>query len=973
MFPNSDHNILDPAGWYGSALSIGGLNWSDTNSNFIGRLDEVKVWNITKDANDFAILDQQFPPRIDRVEGTIGYDWLRLTFTEGVYSDTGETGALVGSDFLLSASGNTITGVTHTLGESTAVITLEAPLADIGSGTLAVNDSAIFDEYDTPATTDPVIIVKVPSSAEITTVEGIPGDNRLFVTFSGSVYANTGQTGALVDSDFLLSASGQTITDVTHTAGGSTAVITMNLPLGAADIDSSTVAAIAYSIYNEYDDPMETSPVAITAMANTPSITVVQGVVGHDKVSVWFSERVYANSDATGALDKFDFVFTDAGDGKSIIAVEHTPGTVTATLTLDDTVKDADRNVATLAAAGGSIYDITGYSAPTNEEVFLTESTNVSSILMAEGVIGSNKLKVTFESQVYANDDETGALQPLDFTFTDGNIDGAASILTVSHTAGSPVTIITLDTDLILGDIGSDSIAAASDSIFGPSAGNFPLGTGTVTISAQTAPSITKVEGAVGYDQVLVSFTEGVYTGSGRSGALVPADFSYGNNFVGGATGIDSVSHTAGNSTAIITLNSTLDANDKDTDTIAAVGSEIFNSADNPAGTAAVAIAANDCTAWGASFPIENVPQYADWPANPPADGEIEDETGLLSGTVYTPTIAFPNVDNDWFTGDEGQGTGIRVWNDDICLISPRAFTIEARVKPTRVDNGTTNEFNRIFERRRTYLVTIINTDYRGNDIPQYMDKASIEVKYRVGSRHNCPHPQWPTDPEDRISVWTHQISSSIEDYPLYNDHWYLIRVVFNSDKADLAVEITGSHNGIDNQAILTDSTKSWAPDALIGKIVYNITDGSSGTITDNDETTVTTAALLGGIEGDWDSWDDYEISIIDGSNGTPVDIFIDDQGTDGLNNPNPTPGDPTLNPDDEQWPGYANASQKINESSSCRWGALPGEYNSDTGIDNNSSIGTNWNNSAQRFDGQIDWVTWQPVADYWGVTDPPK
>jgi hypothetical protein len=128
-----------------------------------------------------------------------------------------------------------------------------------------------------------------------------------------------------------------------------------------------------------------------------------------------------------------------------------------------------------------------------------------------------------------------------------------------------------------------------------------------------------------------------------------------------------------------------------------------------------------------------------------------------------------------------------------------------------------------------------------------------------------------------------HQISSDIVNYPIYNDHWYKIRVVFNSDKSDLA-----------------------------------------------------------------------------GSNGTPVDIFIDDQGTTGLDDGS------------QQWTGYKNASKGIKGSSSCRWGALPGDY-IELRTDNDASIGSNWNNTAQQFDGEIDWVTWKPVADYSGVDDLPK
>jgi hypothetical protein len=662
----------------------------------------------------------------------------------------------------------------------------------------------------------------------------------------------------------------------------------MDTALNAGDINTDTLAADS-SIIDEYSTPAFTDVWPVTEIAGVPTISVVQGVVDSNKVAVWFSERVYANRDAAGVLDFSDFVFDDSAgsnEGKSVTGVDHIPGDVWVTLTLDDTVKLADLNAATLGAAGSSIYDISGYPALTTA-VTLTGSTNVSSILTAEGKQGRNKLKVTFESQVYANDDETGSLTAGDFSYVDASLGGVSDISSVSHTAGSPVAIITLNGNLAAGDLNNDTIAAASNSIFGPGAGNFPLDTGTVLVTGQTTPSITRVEGAVGYNQVYVAFSEGVYTNMDRTGGLVAGDFVLTDTDDNRA--ICSVSHTPGNSTAILTLQDStcttdapLDAsNDINVDLVAAVGGEIYNSADNDAGTATVTLTGNDCPTWGASFPIED----EIWASDP-----LLDVTGLLSGTVDKPAVSFPDPLNDVFIGNEGQDTGIRITGDDACLVSMRAMTIEARVKPTRVDNGTTNEFNRIFERQRTYLVTILNTDYRGDDIPQRADTASIEVKYRgdnaylpAGSRHTCPHPQWPADPYTGNDARMHQISSDIVNYPIYNDHWYKIRVVFNSDKSDLA-----------------------------------------------------------------------------GSNGTPVDIFIDDQGTTGLDDGS------------QQWTGYKNASKGIKGSSSCRWGALPGDY-IELRTDNDASIGSNWNNTAQQFDGEIDWVTWKPVADYSGVDDLPK
>jgi len=68
-----------------------------------------------------------------------------------------------------------------------------------------------------------------------------------------------------------------------------------------------------------------------------------------------------------------------------------------------------------------------------------------------------------------------------------------------------------------------------------------------------------------------------------------------------------------------------------------------------------------------------------------------------------------------------------------------------------------------------------------------------------------------------------------------------------------------GTQDGGDGKAFLTDSAALWFPDELIGYTVYNLTDGSSGVITDNDGTTVT-ATLSGGTNNHWDDDDVYWI-----------------------------------------------------------------------------------------------------------------
>ena len=70
----------------------------------------------------------------------------------------------------------------------------------------------------------------------------------------------------------------------------------------------------------------------------------------------------------------------------------------------------------------------------------------------------------------------------------------------------------------------------------------------------------------------------------------------------------------------------------------------------------------------------------------------------------------------------------------------------------------------------------------------------------------------------------------------------------------------TGRHDGLANAAALTDTTKAWAVNELVGLQVFNTADGSSGIITANTATVVT-ATLAGGTDSDFDIGDEYEIN----------------------------------------------------------------------------------------------------------------
>jgi hypothetical protein len=169
MFPYSQHSpgnqsICYDGHWCASACSIGGLMWgAGSRKGLIGRLDDAKIWNITRTTADFATVDAQSPPRISRGEGLIGSAVLAVTFSEGVYANLGGSGALTPADFVLTDldNGRSIVGVAHVAGSATAVLTLNSPLDnsdDLLVDRVGLVAGGAYDEYNNAADTTAVVI-----------------------------------------------------------------------------------------------------------------------------------------------------------------------------------------------------------------------------------------------------------------------------------------------------------------------------------------------------------------------------------------------------------------------------------------------------------------------------------------------------------------------------------------------------------------------------------------------------------------------------------------------------------------------------------------------------------------------------------------------------------------------------------------------------------------------------------------------
>jgi len=91
------------------------------------------------------------------------------------------------------------------------------------------------------------------------------------------------------------------------------------------------------------------------------------------------------------------------------------------------------------------------------------------------------------------------------------------------------------------------------------------------------------------------------------------------------------------------------------------------------------------------------------------------------------------------------------------------------------------------------------------------------------------------------------------------------VSFIYDEKQESLITELKdvyiGEHDAADHPTVMTDSGASFIVDDLIGETIYNTTDNSSGTITDNSDTTVT-AVLTGGSDDSWDTAGDDDYSI---------------------------------------------------------------------------------------------------------------
>ncbi len=205
-------------------------------------------------------------------------------------------------------------------------------------------------------------------------------------------------------------------------------------------------------------------------------------------------------------------------------------------------------------------------------------------------------------------------------------------------------------------------------------------------------------------------------------------------------------------------MSTALDATDDfGSDSLAAVSGEIFDEYDNSATTNAVLIGmSTDCLSGEIRFELNEAP----------GSSYVFDNQSRYPGQV---------IGNGTLTGISYFGDAIANYidfeNNNNCLQAETEMTIEARIKPTGLE-GTADYIRRVFARDSggaNYQMSV----WRNNTFGSYLapdGTASIALWVKPQDAHGG-------------NAWK-PVLSNYDSCPIVSDHWYQVKVVWNSSKA---------------------------------------------------------------------------------------------------------------------------------------------------------------------------------------------
>lgn len=357
---------------------------------------------------------------------------------------------------------------------------------------------------------------------------------------------------------------------------------------------------------------------AVASAGTTPALSTATFKTASDKLLLTFNMPVFATANGTGNLDCTDFTFAQAAAGGTLTTVNYDTATCThvagnSWVVIEmPAVAGAGDTGATITPVANQVFTVGG--AVPNKAVALTADAGVPTFT-AKFKVGADKLLVTFSEPVWTSDMSTAAfnnastLTNADFAYTDGGIgdtDAVVQALTAAqnHTGDRTNVQLDLNVNLAAGDTNNnstndDSIDVANGTavydIFGNAAASAAktLG-GAGTTADSTVPTITSVEAVIGKANILVNFSEPVFTDFPASVSAVLDNTTITNDLTYTDTtqttrtlnAGPAVATVAGNTWVLLTLNSVINAVDITTataDTIkaAADGTAVYDAFGN--------------------------------------------------------------------------------------------------------------------------------------------------------------------------------------------------------------------------------------------------------------------------------------------------------------------------------------------------------------------------------------------------------
>ncbi|AFM14716.1 beta strand repeat-containing protein [Turneriella parva] len=241
-----------------------------------------------------------------------------LTAGDYVYIYDGAT--LIGAA-LVDGSGNwtwTLTsGDTTMAGAPADQITYAAAGTGLSAGAHTITYKVGDTAGNESAAASPALNLTVDATAPVLNTSPLTGNTTLTLTFSENVYKPAG--GSLATTDFAIAfaanggtATGASITGITHTAPSGTVVLTLSYTGTISGTETITVTSVAGAVVDAAGNAASVttgaktlSAIGVASITGTPTYTSTGTTTGY--ITVTWSEGVYTSNGPSGSVVAADF------------------------------------------------------------------------------------------------------------------------------------------------------------------------------------------------------------------------------------------------------------------------------------------------------------------------------------------------------------------------------------------------------------------------------------------------------------------------------------------------------------------------------------------------------------------------------------------------------------------------------------------------------------------------------------------